>query len=175
MALVVGGMLAAAGCFQQVDRAPDSPQPPAVITVRPAVSPGPTAAPKSGPVSPATATAGARPTPGRTPIATTVSTPQLPATATHAPVQRYGLFLEIEGLSEESVVRGETVVARGRTRADAVVSINGVVVPVDLNGSFEVLLTLDPGPNIIEVVASDLEGNEETKVIAVVSLPESGR
>jgi uncharacterized protein YfaP (DUF2135 family) len=91
-----------------------------------------------------------------------------------ADVQRYGLFLEIEGLSEDSVVRGDTVVARGRTRPDAVLSINGVVVPVDSSGSFEVLLTLDPGPNIIEVVASDLEGNEETRVLAVVSLPGEG-
>ena len=89
-------------------------------------------------------------------------------------MQRYGLFLEIEGLIEESVVRGDTVVARGRTRPDAVLSINGVVVPLDGSGSFEVLLTLDPGPNIIEVVASDLEGNEETVVLAVVSLPEGG-
>jgi hypothetical protein len=86
-------------------------------------------------------------------------------------VQRFGLFLEIEGLTEESVVRGDSVVARGRTRPDAVVSINGVVVPVDEIGSFQVLLALDPGPNIIEVIASDIDGNQDVRVLEVVSLP----
>ncbi len=87
-------------------------------------------------------------------------------------VQSFGLFLEIEGLSEESVVRGDSVTARGRTSADAIVSINGVIVPVDADGYFEVQLSLVPGPNEINVVASDLEGNEESRLLAVVSLPE---
>ena len=173
-ALLAVGMLAAAGCFQRVGRAPGPPAPTAAITVTPVASPGPTATPAPALVPPATIAPEMSPTPGAAPVATAVSTPQPANTPVPADVQRYGLFLEIEGLSEDSVVRGDTVVARGRTRPDAVLSINGVVVPVDSSGSFEVLLTLDPGPNIIEVVASDLEGNEETRVLAVVSLPGEG-
>ena len=86
--------------------------------------------------------------------------------------KKFGLFLEIDGLGDENVVRGDNIVAKGKTSPDAIVSINGVIVPVDGEGNFQVQLALDPGPNIIEVVASDLEGNEVNRVIAVVSLPE---
>ena len=87
-------------------------------------------------------------------------------------MQTYTLSLQIEGLSDESIVRGDSIVARGQTSPDAIVSINGVIVPVDENGRFEVPLKLDPGPNAIEVVASDLDGNQVSTVLAIVSLPE---
>jgi uncharacterized protein YfaP (DUF2135 family) len=80
--------------------------------------------------------------------------------------------LEIEGISDESIVRGDSIVARGQTSPGAIVSINGVIVPVDETGRFEVPLLLNPGPNTIEVVASDLDGNQVSTVLAVVSLPE---
>lgn len=174
VALLAAGALAVTGCFQRMGRAPDPPAPTAAIAVTQVVSPGPTATPAPAPVAPATTTPEVSPTTGAVPVATAVSTPLPATTPVSSDVQRYGLFVEIEGLNEDSVVRGDTVVARGRTRPDAVLSINGVIVPVDAIGSFEVLLTLDPGPNIIEVVASDLEGNEETRVLAVVSLPGKG-
>jgi uncharacterized protein YfaP (DUF2135 family) len=87
-------------------------------------------------------------------------------------VARFGLFLEIDGLGEENVVRGDFIVARGKTSPAAILSINGVIIPVDSNGNFSVQLALDPGPNVIEVVASDLNGNEVSKILAIVALPE---
>jgi len=173
-ALLVAGTLAAAGCFQRVDRVQESPTP--ATETEPSLTPGPTPAPSVAPSPPGTPLPlpEGSPAPASVPSAVATSAPGPSGVPATPDVQRYGLFLEIEGLSEESVVRGDTVVARGRTRPDAVLSINGVVVPVDGSGSFQVLLTLDPGPNIIEVVASDLEGNEETVVLAVVSLPEGG-
>ena len=176
--LLTAGTLSAAGCVQRVDRGAESATPTAEVRVEPSVTPVSTPV-RPGAVAPEPS-ATAPPLPERSPVpaagpaAATTPTPQPLDTPATSHVQRYGLFLEIEGLTEESVVRGDTVAARGRTSPDAVLSINGVVVPVDENGSFEVLLALDPGPNIIEVVASDLEGNEETIVLAVVSLPEGG-
>ena len=60
---------------------------------------------------------------------------------------------------------------RGSTTADAVVSVNGVVVEVDAQGSFEAIVTLEEGPNLIEVVASDLTGAGESIDIVVVYIP----
>jgi len=170
LAVLVAVVLAAAGCFQRVERVQRSPSP---TVVQPAPSLRSTPEPSSGisgtpepspPVSPSPE--------GRPTLVPTVSGPGRASTPAVTPVQRYGLFLEIEGLSDESVVRGDTVVARGRTRPDAVLSINGVVIPVGPDGSFEVLLALNPGPNVIEVVASDLSGNQTREVLALVSLPE---
>ncbi len=85
-------------------------------------------------------------------------------------VQTYTLSLQIEGITDESEVYGDSIVLRGQTTADAIVSINGVIVPVDETGVFEVPLVLEEGPNQIVVVASDLDGNEVSATFLVVSL-----
>jgi len=93
--------------------------------------------------------------------------------ATATPQQQQGLFLRIENIANESVVQGSTVVVKGQTAPDAVVSVNGVVVPVAADGSFQAELALKAGPNQIEVVASDISGDEVSIVLAVVSVPPS--
>ncbi len=114
--------------------------------------PGPTAT-----VGPATATS-ATPLPD-------------PITIGTSPTQ-FGLFLELQGLGENTVVRGNAIVASGQTSPDAVLSINGVIIPINDDGSFEVTLALDEGPNLLEIVSSDLSGNQESRVLWVVALPE---
>jgi len=183
LVLVAGAF--AVGCFRTVERVAESPTPSVASSQQPEATPRPTTqvptATAAATVTSASVTPGPTEAPTSTiapsgtltPAPTATSAPWPVITPADPPVQQYGLYLEIEGLTEESVVRGDTVVARGRTTPDALLSINGVVIPVDESGSFEVLLTLDPGPNLIEVVASDLEGNEERKTLAVVSLPES--
>lgn len=81
------------------------------------------------------------------------------------------LFIEIAEPADESVVSTDTVAVRGSTTADAVVSVNGAVVEVDAQGSFEAIVTLEEGPNLIEVVASDLTGAGESIDIVVVYIP----
>jgi hypothetical protein len=164
-------LVMATACVSQLDR----------------TTPGPEGTSTPAPTAEATAS----PTPSPTPTATlAASTPVSPtptptATPTNIPignggVQRVGLFLEIEGISDESIIRGDTVIARGQTVPEAVVSISfpprttSIIVPVQADGSFEIILSLEPGPNLIEVVASNLEGEELSRVIAVVSLPEEG-
>jgi Glucodextranase, domain B len=124
--------------------------------------------PRSTAVPPPTTQATAVPTPPGQQAAPSPTPQSVPVSTT----QRFGLFLEIEGLGDENIVRGDSVVARGQTTPDAILSINGVIVSVSSDGTFEVQLALEPGPNVLEVVASDLDGNEVSKVIAVVSLPE---
>ena len=114
----------------------------------------------------ASETPGLGPTPTRTPQPTSV--PIIDTTG--APVRTFGLFLEVIGLGEENIVRGDTLFLSGRASPDAVLSINGVIVPVDSDGVFGVNISLDLGPNLLEVVASDLAGNTESRVITVISL-----
>lgn len=179
LCLAASGALAMVACVSSTERATAIPPttvaiPTSTTTAAPSPTSSPVPTPTAAPVptpTPVTPVATATPTAASTPAATPSPTPTA-AVINVGEIQRFGLFLEIEGLSEESVVRGDSVVARGRTSPDALVSINGVIVPVDAEGNFEVMLVLDPGPNLIEVVASDLDGNEMSQVLAVVSLPE---
>lgn len=71
----------------------------------------------------------------------------------------------------DSVVTSQTVTVKGVTNADAVVSINGKVVSVDASGNFSEAVTLELGPNLIEVVASDFYGNSATVPITLICNP----
>ena len=48
--------------------------------------------------------------------------------------------------------------------------MNGVLVEVDADGNFSTAVALDEGPNSIEVIASDYEGNEASKILTVIYL-----
>ncbi|MFC1899196.1 hypothetical protein ACFLXP_02580 [Chloroflexota bacterium] len=71
----------------------------------------------------------------------------------------------------DSVVTSQTVTVRGATNADAVVSVNGKIVSVDASGSFNESVTLDLGPNFIEVLASDFDGDSAAVTITVIYSP----
>ena len=146
-----------------------TPQGAATATAAPDAMPLPTptlqrTSPTATPA--ASGTPGLGPTPTRTPQPTSV--PIIDPTG--APVRTFGLFLEVIGLGEENIVRGDTLFLSGRACPDAVLSINGVIVPVDSDGVFGVNISLELGPNLLEVVASDLAGNTESRVITVISL-----
>ncbi len=125
----------------------------------------PTATPTSTPNPTPTATATPAPT------ATSIPTATATATATPEGALPSELFLEITEPADESVVSQATVTVRGLTTPDAIVSIGGQTVDVDAQGEFAVEITLEPGPNIIELVASNLEGMEESTLISLIYIP----
>jgi hypothetical protein len=95
-------------------------------------------------------------------------------TPTIAPTVGTGTFnlnLDFEGIGDESIVRSETVLLRGVTSADAIVSVNDVIVEVQSDGTFELTLLLDPGPNFVDVVASNLDGSTINSSLAIISIP----
>lgn len=65
-------------------------------------------------------------------------------------------------------VEDGVVTVIGVTPPDAIVTVNGEVVSVNVFGVFRVVLPLEEGPNIIEVIASDLLGNTATAQRTVV-------
>ncbi len=129
----------------------------------------PTATPTSTPSPTPTATATAIPAP----TATSIPTPTATATATATPEGALPseLFLEITEPADESVVSQAAITVRGLTTPDAIVSVGGQTVDVDAQGEFVVEISLEPGPNIIELVASNLEGMEESTLISLIYIP----
>lgn len=69
---------------------------------------------------------------------------------------------------DETTVYTADIVVKGQTEADAVLSVNDVTVDVDADGKFNTAVTLEEGPNPIEVLASDFEGNEGSVVLTVI-------
>ena len=72
---------------------------------------------------------------------------------------------------DQSIVSEELVRLSGRTGPDAIASVNGVSVSVDQLGFFSTTVTLEPGPNIIDVVATDTDGRVLSTVVAVIFRP----
>ena len=72
-----------------------------------------------------------------------------------------------EPLDETTVYTADLVV-KGQTEPDAVVSVNEAVVDVDAEGKFSTMVMLEEGPNPIEVLASDFEGNEGNVTLTVI-------
>jgi len=135
-------------------------------------SPEPTATPTEAP----TATAEQ---PTATPVPTATATPEPEPTLTPTPfptptVSSIGteFFLELLTPTElEIITTDATLVVSGRTRVDAVVTINDEVAIPDANGRFEATIALEVGANIIEVVASVASNEQDSIVITAVYLP----
>ena len=81
------------------------------------------------------------------------------------------LFLTIVEPANGSVVNVNTITIRGKTLADAVVSINGDLVDVDSNGNFSMTVTLEEGSNVFDIIATDEAGDEETTELVVSFAP----
>jgi len=78
------------------------------------------------------------------------------------------LPLTVTAPEDESVVNSAEVMVKGETNPDAVVTVNGTVADVDAEGKFSAVVSLEEGPNVIEVNASDFEGREASEVLSVI-------
>ena len=77
-------------------------------------------------------------------------------------------YLIVTEPEDQSIVSDETIRVSGRTGPEAVVSVNGVSVPIDEVGIFSTTVTLERGPNVIDVVAANADGEVLGAVVAVV-------
>ena len=150
--LPIVALLILAGCTKEIERPRD------VTPTTVPVAPTPTAVPPAP-----------TPTPIVTPEATAIPGPtSTPAIASEIPT---GLFLKITNLPKESVVRTGTISISGLTTPDALVSVNGVLVNVDGDGAFKATVSLQQEPNLIEIVASDFQGNKVSAVLTIIYIP----
>jgi hypothetical protein len=68
-------------------------------------------------------------------------------------------------------VSTSVVTVKGQAPPETVVTVNDDILLVEADGKFESDVALDEGPNVIEIVASDLEGNEVTFIVTVTYEP----
>ena len=186
--ILVGLFLALTGCVESRPRYAIALPTPTIVVVPVKAThlstalPEPTATPQplATPV-PLTPTPIPIPTIAPTPTPISVSTPVptiVPTVETEVPIGStpnsgtFNLSLDFDGIGNESVVRSDRVLLHGVTSADATVSVNGVILEVQSDGTFELTLPLEPGPNIVDIVASDLEGNSINSSLAIISIPE---
>ncbi|MDO8491443.1 MAG: hypothetical protein Q7T04_05450 [Dehalococcoidia bacterium] len=112
-------------------------------------------------------------TPGQTPAKTAIPTTSGPA-ATQRPTApaTQGLTLTIVQPQIEAVVTSSLLEVKGQTAPDAIVSVNGIIVKsVDASGNFTAVVTLEEGPNLVEIVASDYQNNQVSQTLAVIYTP----
>jgi len=83
-----------------------------------------------------------------------------------------GLTLTILEPQDEAVVKQNLMRVVGRTTPDAVVSVNGHVIrAIDENGNFTTVISLAEGPNLVEIIATDYQGNKVSQVLTVIYAP----
>lgn len=92
------------------------------------------------------------------PQAIPVPSPETPPT---------GFFLTVSQPADGSIVDISSVEVMGRTSPEAIVSVNNEITIADTQGTFATTITLAEGPNIVEVIASDEEGNEARTSLTV--------
>ena len=79
----------------------------------------------------------------------------------------FTLFYPLDGMETKQ----PSIPVLGATRPDAVVAINGNPVESGASGIFGGTSSLEEGANLVEVVATDIDGNVRSAVIAVFYIP----
>lgn len=158
-------LVLASGCVES--RARYTPVP-ATSTPEPTATPVPAATATPVPPSPTPVPTPVPPTPTPTVVAVEVIDSTVEPTASSS---TFNLALDFEGIGDESIVYSDTVLLRGVTSADAIVSVNDVIVEVQADGTFELTLVLSPGGNFVDVVASNLDGSQINSSLAIISIP----
>ena len=96
-------------------------------------------------------------------------TNEIPQTATSEPSG--ALWLQVLSPQDETVVDVPQVDVLGTAPIGAVVSIDDEVLVVGDDGQFKATIPLEEGPNLIEVVASNDQGDETSLLLTVTYEP----
>ena len=82
------------------------------------------------------------------------------------------LFLALDSPSSLAlVVKEPSLVVRGKTRMDALLTVGSDAVEPNLDGVFSHTITLEPGHNIVEILASTSSGEKNSLILAVIYSP----
>jgi len=99
----------------------------------------------------------------------TVDTP--PSSPSPEPPPQQGFFLEVTEPQDETTVNASPIRVSGSTSPGAEVSVNGTLININEQGNFAAMVELEEGPNTIEVIATNHEGNEDYYILAVIYAP----
>ena len=81
------------------------------------------------------------------------------------------LWLQVRSPQDEAVINTPQVDVIGSAPAGAVVSVNDEILLIDDDQQFESTISLDEGPNLIEIIASDDNGNEISLLLTITYEP----
>ncbi len=123
-----------------------------------------------------TAMAGSSPSvPAAKPVAgsTQPGSPAAPASATQAasapkPASSGPVALQVITPQDGAVVNAPQVQVSGSASPGAVVTVNDAIILVGADGAFSSTVSLDAGPNLIEVIASSNSGDTRTVDLTVI-------
>ena len=82
-----------------------------------------------------------------------------------------GLPLSVTEPADSATINGDTVTVQGTTTPGATVSVNDNVVTADSTGAFSINVSLDAGPNAIDVIATDNNNNQGEVLLMVNAMP----
>jgi hypothetical protein len=92
-------------------------------------------------------------------------------TIINAPDTSGTLWLQILSPEDEAVVNIPQVDVMGSAPAGAVITVNDDILIVGNDQQFKTTISLDEGPNLIEIIASDDNGNEMPILLTVTYEP----
>ena len=87
------------------------------------------------------------------------------------PLVSGSLWLQILSPQDEAIVDSPQISVEGRAPAESVVTVNDEILIVDSYQQFKSTLTLEEGPNLIEIIASDVQGNQISFTLVVIFEP----
>jgi hypothetical protein len=79
--------------------------------------------------------------------------------------------LSITEPADSATINGDAVTVQGTTAPGATVSVNDNVVTADSTGAFSTNVSLDAGPNAIDVIATDDNNNQGEVLLMVDAMP----
>jgi len=104
---------------------------------------------------------GATPTAMSQPTATMAVTPEITGS----------LLFQVLSPLDDAIVNTPQVEVIGSAPAGTVVSVGDEIFLVGDDGQFRTIVMLEEGPNLIEIVASDVNGDESSLLLAVTYEP----
>ncbi len=145
-----------AGCPTPLPRPGQTTTPPPVTAAPVTPTAAPTATSEPDPTPETTPTATPPPSPTATPTVTrTTAVPTAPPPTRVSPES---LMLQVYAPENGVIVPGSSVAVYGQTAPGARVVVSGVVAEVDAQGGFRTDVPLKPDENVIEVVATNEDG-----------------
>jgi hypothetical protein len=108
-----------------------------------------------------------------TPPPPTIIIPAVPPTLAVAttPTPSSLFVITVDSPREGETVRATPLTVRGQTTPGAVVSANDVVAIADAGGRFSLTVPLDPGPNVLEIIASKTTGEQVFAILTILYQP----
>jgi hypothetical protein len=108
-----------------------------------------------------------------TPPPPTIIIPPIPPTLAVAttPTPSSLFVITVDSPREGETVRATPLTVRGQTTPGAVVSANDAVAIADAQGRFALTVPLDPGPNVLEIIASKTSGEQVFAILTILYQP----